>query len=58
MRGSEDFGLFGGVAKSAMFLLGSGESLAALHNPEFDFPDVLIPQGVALFDRIRRNLLG
>lgn len=58
MRGSEDFGLFGGVAKSAMFLLGSGETLAALHNPEFDFPDALIPVGVAIFDRIRHDLLG
>lgn len=58
MRASEDFGLFGHHARSAMFLLGSGEDLPALHNPDFDFPDALIAQGVAIFDRIRRDLLG
>lgn len=58
MRASEDFGLFGGQAKAAMFLLGSGEASPALHNPDFDFPDGLIPQGVAIFDRVMRDLLG
>lgn len=58
MRASEDFGRFGGVAKSAMFLLGAGESLPALHNPDYDFPDALIAPGVAIFDRLRRDLLG
>jgi metal-dependent amidase/aminoacylase/carboxypeptidase family protein len=58
MRASEDFGLFGSVARSAMFLLGSGERAAALHNPDYDFPDTIIPTGVAIFDRIRRDLLG
>lgn len=58
MRASEDFGLFGRHARSAMFLLGSGEASPALHNPDFDFPDALIPRGVAIFDRIRRDLLG
>ena len=58
MRASEDFGLFGSVSRSAMFLLGAGETSAAVHNPDYDFPDTLIPQGVAIFDRIRRDLLG
>jgi len=58
MRASEEFGLFGRHARSAMFLLGSGEASPALHNPDFDFPDALIPRGVAIFDRIRRDLLG
>ena len=58
MRGSEDFGLFGRDARSAMFLLGSGEALPMLHNPDYDFPDALIPKGAAIFDRIRRDLLG
>ncbi len=58
MRASEDFGLFGQHARSAMFLLGSGEASPALHNPDFDFPDALIAPGVAIFDRIRRDLLG
>lgn len=58
MRASEDFGLFGAQARSALFLLGAGEAGPALHNPTYDFPDDLIPQGVAIFDRIRRDLLG
>lgn len=58
MRASEDFGLFGSVSRSAMFLLGSGESLPALHNPDYDFPDALIPQGVAIFDQLRRDIVG
>lgn len=58
MRGSEDFGRFGSLAKSAMVLLGAGEGHAMLHNPDYDFPDDLIPVGVALLDRVRRDLLG
>lgn len=58
MRASEDFGQFGQHARSAMFLLGSGEGSPALHNPDYDFPDALIAAGVAIFDRIRRDLLG
>jgi amidohydrolase len=58
MRASEDFGLFGSQARSAMFLLGAGEARPALHNPDYDFPDDLIPQGVAIFESILRELLG
>lgn len=32
-----------------MFLLGAGDETASLHNPDFDFPDQLIPQGAAVF---------
>lgn len=56
-RGSEDFGLFGRGAKSAMFLLGSGDT-AHLHNPDFDFPDDAIGTGASVFMRALRNLLG
>ncbi|MBD3845201.1 amidohydrolase [Bosea sp. SSUT16] len=56
-RGSEDFGLFGCGAKSAMFLLGSGDT-AHLHNPDFDFPDDAIGTGARVFMRALRNLLG
>lgn len=56
-RGSEDFGLFGRKAKSAMFLLGSGAT-AHLHNPDFDFPDDAITTGARVFMRTLRNLLG
>ena len=51
-------GLFGRSAKSAMFLLGAGERHPALHNPDYDFPDDLIPIGARVFMRAARNLLG
>ena len=58
MRASEDFGVFGWGAKAAMLCLGPGRDYAALHNPDYDFPDELIPVGVSIFDRIARDLLG
>lgn len=58
MRASEDFGVFGWNAKAAMLCLGPGENYAALHNPDYDFPDDLLPLGAALFERITRDLLG
>jgi amidohydrolase len=58
MRASEDFGVFGWDAKAAMLCLGPGEDYAALHNPDYDFPDDLIPVGSAIFERIARDLLG
>lgn len=58
MRASEDFGVFGWGAKAAMLCLGPGERYAALHNPDYDFPDDLIPVGSAIFERIARDLLG
>ncbi|WP_113910832.1 amidohydrolase [Roseovarius dicentrarchi] len=58
MRASEDFGVFGWTAKAAMLLLGSGTEHAALHNPDYDFPDDLIPIGAAIFDHIARDILG
>lgn len=58
MRASEDFGVFGWGAKAAMLCLGPGEDFAALHNPDYDFADDLIPIGSAIFERIARDLLG
>ena len=58
MRASEDFGVFGWDAKAAMLCLGPGVDFAALHNPDYDFPDDLIPIGAAIFERIARDLLG
>lgn len=58
MRASEDFGLFGRGAKSAMFFLGAGEKHPSLHNPDYDFPDDLIPIGARIFARVAANLLG
>lgn len=58
MRASEDFGVFGAHARSAMFFLGSGTGHPALHNPDYDFPDDLIPIGARIFLRTARNILG
>ena len=57
MTASEDFGLFGHTAKSAMLYLGPGAEGPALHNPDYDFNDDLIPQGVRIFDAIADDLL-
>lgn len=58
MRASEDFGLFGHGAKSAMLYLGAGVERPNLHNPDYDFPDDLIPIGTRIFMRAARTLLG
>jgi amidohydrolase len=58
MKGSEDFGLFRTVAPSAMFFLGSGETHPQLHNPDYDFPEALIPVGARVFMRAITNILG
>lgn len=57
-RPSEDFGRFGHTAKSAMLFLGAGTDHAALHNPDYDFPDDLIPIGARIFTQVARDLLG
>jgi amidohydrolase len=58
MRASEDFGVFGHNASSAMFFLGAGQQHPALHNPDYDFPDDLIAIGSKIFMRTARNILG
>jgi len=58
MRASEDFGIFGKQSKAAMLCLGPGVDYAALHNPDYDFNDDLIPIGTGIFERITRDLLG
>jgi len=60
MRPSEDFGAFGTCAgsKAAMVMLGAGRNHPSLHNPDYDFPDDLIPIGTDIFHRIARDMLG
>ena len=58
MRASEDFGVFGWDAPSAMLCLGPGVDHPALHQPDYDFSDDLIPIGAAIFEKIARDLLG
>ena len=45
----EDFGLFSSTFPGAMFGLGSGEDCPALHNPDYDFPDEILPTGIEMF---------
>lgn len=45
----EDFGLFTEHIPGAMFGLGAGENTPALHHPDYDFPDDIIPYGIELF---------
>lgn len=48
-RWGEDFGRFTQTFSGAMFGLGSGVDQPALHNPDFDFPDALLPIGVQMY---------
>ncbi|MBO0343767.1 amidohydrolase [Roseibium sp. CAU 1637] len=57
-RPSEDFGRFRRLCPSAMLFLGAGVSCPALHNPDYDFPDELIPLGAEIFLNALRELLG
>lgn len=55
---SEDFGHFTRIARGTLIGLGSGINQPALHNPDFDFPDELIPTGVKLYQKIYENILN
>lgn len=55
-RWSEDFGQFGNYGPITLFGIGSGKNHPALHNPDYDFPDELIPTGIAMFDAICRQI--
>ena len=54
----EDFGLFTAKYPGCMFGLGGGESLPALHNPDYDFPDEITPSGVQIFTQIINQILN
>jgi metal-dependent amidase/aminoacylase/carboxypeptidase family protein len=41
-----------------MFFLGAGTETPQLHNPDYDFPDDLIPIGASVFTRAVRQILG
>ncbi|WP_117195832.1 amidohydrolase [Rhizobium terrae] len=58
IRGAEDFGLFGSCSKSALLFIGSGMDRPMVHNPDYDFPDALIPVGAELFLDVLDQLLG
>ena len=54
----EDFGLFTEKYKGAMFGIGAGKQIPALHNPDYDFPDSIIPTGINMFYSVINQLLN
>jgi amidohydrolase len=58
MRASEDFGRFGASARAAMVFLGAGADHPRLHNPDYDFPDVLIAPGASVLWHAARQITG
>lgn len=59
MRWSEDFGRFGDDgAMAAMLYIGSGVDMPQLHNPDFDYPDALLPVAIDQFCAIVARLLN
>ncbi len=56
-RWSEDFGHFTGKFRGAMFGIGSGKNHPQLHNPDYDFPDEIIPVGINMFYTIWQEIL-
>ncbi len=59
MRWSEDFGRIGDDGpKATMLYIGSGETQPQLHNPDYDFPDALLPVVIDQFCGIVERLLG
>jgi len=55
---SEDIGKFLKLAPGALIGLGAGEDKPDLHNPDYDFPNELIPAGVDIFMGLVRECLG
>lgn len=59
MAWSEDFGRFGlDGAKASMLFLGAGEQQPQLHNPDYDFPDALLPIGATVLLSIIEHILS
>lgn len=59
MSWSEDFGRIGeDGARAAMLYVGAGEAVPQLHNPDYDFPDDLLPIVIDQFCGIIDGLLG
>ncbi|MEQ8704888.1 MAG: amidohydrolase [Phaeodactylibacter sp.] len=53
----EDFGAFTQKYTGAMFGIGAGLDHPALHNPDYDFPDEIIPVGIDMYRRILELVL-
>ena len=56
-RWSEDFGQFTAMSDGALFGIGAGEDCPPLHDPNYDFPDTLIPVAADIIMSIIRTCL-
>ncbi len=54
----EDFGWFSQHTKAAMFGLGAGINVPALHQNDYDFPDEILQTGINMFTSIIQKLLN
>lgn len=57
-RWSEDFAHFTQHFKGALFGLGSGIDHPQLHNPDYDFPDDIIENGIKVFYEIYKQIIN
>ncbi|MBD3284983.1 amidohydrolase [candidate division WOR-3 bacterium] len=55
---TEDFSYYLQRYKGAFFGLGAGVDHPQLHNPDYDFPDRIIPKGLEVYINIVKSLLG
>ena len=52
----EDFGIFTEHYTGAMFGLGAGIDMPALHNPDYDYPDEISSIGISIFHKICQEI--
>lgn len=55
---SEDFGYFSQKYTCGFFGLGAGIDQAALHHPDYDFPDEIIETGLTIFTGLYQKING
>lgn len=53
----EDFGWFSKEYKTAMFGLGAGVNVPALHHANYDFPEEIIETGIGMFASLIQHLI-
>lgn len=56
-RWGEDFGELTQRYEGGMFGLGAGLNQPDLHNPDYDFPDDLLENGIKMFEKLTKNAL-
>lgn len=57
LKFGEDFGWFSQKYKVAMFGLGAGINVPALHHADYDFPDELLETGITMYKTIIENII-